>query len=196
MSLKEVITKLSELGKQAKTIRENLAKEIESNKQKYAPEYCHEVNEKVKAEVNSKLERLKADAQNLVDKEIALRYSELDASYFKNITPEQFAELEMISKSDVTILEMKKYYEKFSDNYAILRRLEKIAIDKGYRVLGRSYLADIEQVEELERAFPHFINAIHSGDAMRLLTSESLVNNAVEEYTMYMDKLVEIVSGQ
>lgn len=196
MSFKGVITKLSELGNQAKNINENLQKEIDLNHQRYTGEYCQQANEKVNAEAKTNLEKIQKTAQDLVDKELELQLSIIDEHYFQDISLEQSAELEMISKSNVTIQEMKKYYEKFSNNKAILRCLEKICIDKGYRVVGRSYSGDIEQINGLKNTFQGFVNAIASGDSMRLLISERLANSEVDKYTEYTERAPEIYGSQ
>lgn len=48
----------------------------------------------------------------------------------------------------------------------------------------------------LKNTFQGFVNAIASGDSMRLLISERLANSEVDIYTEYMERASEIYGSQ
>lgn len=137
MEYQSMYTALQNIATQAQEVTNNLDAQLNQNMQNYIGEYLQQENAKVDNNAKETLAALKEKAQRLLDDGMEAYQISLDKKYFADILPNHVGELEMISKSNLELNEIQAYFRKFKNNYPVLRRLEQIASDKGFVVIGK-----------------------------------------------------------
>ena len=196
MSYQTIYTELASLANQAKTNGENLNKELELNMSRYIGDLLLEKNAKVDSEVKTQIASLASRAQDELNTGLSDYQRYLDANYFASITPNEAAEIDMIANSNLDIDEVKAYFRKFSGNKTLLRRLEKIATDSGFLVLGRTYRGELDFMNSVKNAGQDVVNAIQSGETMRLSIAINYLAGKVKEYDTFSAKETQVIEKQ
>ncbi|HIX69985.1 MAG TPA: hypothetical protein IAA27_04620 [Candidatus Enterococcus stercoravium] len=193
MSYQTIYTELASLASQAKTIGENLNKELELNMSRYIGDLLQEKNAKVDSDAKAQITSLATRAQAELNTGLSDYQRYLDANYFASITPNEAAEIDMIANSNLDIDEVKAYFRKFSGNKTLLRRLEKIATDSGFLVLGRTYRGELDFMNSVKNAGQNIVDAITSGEGSRLSIATNYMAGKVQEYDAFSNKETQVI---
>lgn len=193
MTYQTISKELTALAEKAKEIGENLNNELTKNMKQYIGDMLTEKNTRVDSEAKAQLSTIHSQAQEALDTGIKNYQEVLDITYFKDINSNQAAELEMIEKSNLDIDELRAYFRKFSDNQTALRRLEKIADDKGFMVTGRGYRGEMDFMRVVKNAGQGVVDAIYSSDPMRLNIAVNYLTGKVAEYETFAKKEIQVI---
>lgn len=195
MEYQSMYTVLQNIATQAQEVTNNLDAQLNQNMQNYIGEYLKQENAKVDNNAKETLAALKEKAQRLLDDGMEAYQISLDKKYFADILPNHVGELEMISKSNLELNEMQAYFRKFKDNYPVLRRLEQIASDKGFVVIGKTYTNETDFLVSIKNTGQGVVNAILSGTSTRLTIALNLMEAKVSEYDRLESKETQVLQG-
>lgn len=193
MEYQTMYTVLLNIAIQAQEVANNLDAQLKLNMQQYIGEYLQQENERIDNAAKGKLAALQEKAQHLLDDGMEAYQISLDKKYFADILPNHVGELEMIAKSKLELNEMRAYFRKFKNNYPVLRRLEQIASDKGFLVIGKTYTNEMDFLEGVKNTGRGVINAISSGTSTRLTIALNLMQGKVGEYDQLEDKEIQVI---
>lgn len=182
MDYKTITEKLATLADKAIQTAQELNNQLNINMVQYMGERLLEENKLVDDTAKATLANLHQEAQATLDSGLNKIESDLDKKYFADMTNNQLAELEAIGKMELDSEEMKGYLRKFSGNEPALRRLEKIANDKGFSTRGFSYSKEMDFFKGFKNTAQGFVNAIQSGEQTTLNISANLLAGKVSDY--------------
>ncbi|MBO0481817.1 hypothetical protein [Candidatus Enterococcus courvalinii] len=184
---------LANIATQAQEVATKLDEQLKINMQRFLGEYLQEENKRIDNEAKEKLAALQERAQQLLDDGIAGYQNELDKKYFADIQPNHVGELEMIANSNLDLAEMRAYFRKFRDNYPALRRLEKIAEDKGFLVIGKTYMNEMDFLDGVKNSGQGVVNAISGGTSTRLTIALNFMQGKVDGYNQLENKETQVL---
>lgn len=188
MTYQNIKNTLNEMAQKSITISEALSEELDMISKNYLGDMYKEKAAEADRLAKERLANLVTKAQEVLDNGLRTYQEVIDIKFFADIPIEQSAELEMIARTSLDHDEIKAYFRKFKNNFPALRRLEKIAGEKGYKVLGLTYRNELDFMNAFKNAGQGVVNAMAAGDRMRINIATNYLEGKVQEYDAVTSK--------
>lgn len=192
MTYTDIMNRLADYADQAQQANDSMERSLVTANERYAGEYLKDVMKQITDETEGKLAKIHESATSYLETAMESIQVSLDKKFFNNISVENVAELELISKTPVDLLEMEGYIRKFKGNGAALRRLEQIALANNLEVDGASYTREMGYKKSFADLFKGFITAMKSGDHTRMKIGLNMITPKLADHEALQAKEITV----
>lgn len=192
MTYTDIMNRLADYADQAQQANDSMERSLATANERYAGEYLKDVMKQIADETEGKLAKIHESATSYLETAMDSIQVSLDKKFFNNISVENAAELELISKTPVDLLEMEGYIRKFKGNGAALRRLEQIALANNIEVHGASYAREMGYKKSFGDLFKGFITAMKSGDHTRMKIGLNMITPKLADHEALQAKEITV----